>query len=81
MKDRPGNNGLYETVWKLSHYTWTRTGTDTYCYPLFGARLGPGSAQCEYTIRKIPVGRGGSEVGGESQKSLNWSNSLYGFGK
>ena len=35
-------NGLYETVWKLSHYTWNRTGAETYC-PYYS---GPGSCSC-----------------------------------
>ena len=50
----PGTNGLYETVWKLSHYTWTRTGLSPIVPHCSGPGpctcLGPGSAQCEYTI-------------------------------
>ena len=34
----PGTNGLYEPVCKFSHYTWTRTGTVTYCSTLFQSR-------------------------------------------
>ena len=39
-----GTNGLYEIVWTLPHYTWTRTWAET-CLPCSG----PGSAQCEKT--------------------------------
>ena len=35
-------DGLYETVWKLSHYTWDRTGTDTY----LSHCSGPGPFSC-----------------------------------
>ena len=34
----PGTNGLYLTVRKLSHYTWTRPGVETYCPPLLWFR-------------------------------------------
>ena len=42
----PGTNGLYETVSKLSHYTRTRTGGETY-RPLIVLIPVP---YCEYTI-------------------------------
>ena len=32
---RPGTNGLYNIVWKFSHYTLTWDRTGTYCLPLF----------------------------------------------
>ena len=46
----PGTNGLYETVWKLSYYTRTRTGPRSNAPHCSGSSLSSCSAQCEYTI-------------------------------
>ena len=34
-RDGDRTNGLYDTEWKLSHYTPTRAGVGTYCSSLF----------------------------------------------
>ena len=49
----PGTNGLYNIVWKLSHYTLTDTGVGTYCLHCSCPSPGPchGSAQYEYAIK------------------------------
>ena len=52
----PGTSGLYETVWKHSHCTWTRT-LRRFISSLIGPShcLSPGSAQCEYTIMRMQL--------------------------
>ena len=47
--------GLYETVWKLSHYTWTRTELIHIVPHCSSPSLGPGSSRCEYTIKVLNV--------------------------
>ena len=48
----PETNGLYETVWMFSHYTWRPRPIVPRCScPDPCSCLGPGSAQCEYAIR------------------------------
>ena len=56
-----GRNGLYETVWKLSHYTCSGSEPEHVPRPIVphcsGASpfscLGPGSTLCKYTIMQI----------------------------
>ena len=45
----PGTNGLYNIVWKLSHYTVTWDRSDTYCLSFSVPGPGPvrSSTQCE----------------------------------
>ena len=52
----PETNALYETAYKLSHWTWTRTGSKTYfnhCSPSLFSCIAPDSAQCENTTRTM----------------------------